>query len=175
MFLDFWKNIEKCRRSSNFRKKNSKKKFGVPGIPQNRKIGVKFWKMIFIENTLMIILRPFGGKSDVKWRCDTTYKSVYAKSEIRLVPPLNDGTIITSQLIAITIIVVLDKHDHNDYLFRGVPPPKMLSITLFFLHVSFCRFFTLKMWISINLSSSSPTYQQLTNQKSWWFIKKCGM
>ena len=33
----------------------------------------------------MIILRPFGGKSDLKWRCDTTYKSVYGKSE--MVPP----------------------------------------------------------------------------------------
>ena len=64
-----------------------KKIFGVPGIPRNQKIGVKFWKMIFKENTLRVILRPFWGKSDVKWVCDTTYKSENAKYEIRLVPP----------------------------------------------------------------------------------------
>ena len=27
--------------------------------------------MIFKENTLRVILRPFGGKSDVKWVCVT--------------------------------------------------------------------------------------------------------
>ena len=67
-----------------FLKKNI---FGVLGIPRNRKIGVKFWKMIFEENTLRVILRPFWGKSDVKWGCDTTLKSEYVKSEIRLVLP----------------------------------------------------------------------------------------
>ena len=61
--------------------------FGVLGIPQNWKVRSNFEKNIFVENTLTIILRPLGGKSDVKWTCDTTYKSVYAKSKIRLTPP----------------------------------------------------------------------------------------
>ena len=73
----------------NFQKNFPRKKnFGVAEIPRNRKIGVKFWKMIFKENTFRVILRPFGGKSDVKWGCDTTYKSEYAKPDIRLVLPL---------------------------------------------------------------------------------------
>ena len=50
-----------------FEKKIFKKEiFGVAGIPRNRKMGVKFWKMIFKENTLRVILRPFGGKLDVE-------------------------------------------------------------------------------------------------------------
>ena len=65
-----------------------KKKFGGEmGIPQNRKIGVKIFWLIFEEKCLLVILRPKWGHMGVKWVSCVIYKSELAKSEIRLVPP----------------------------------------------------------------------------------------
>ena len=62
-----WRKSVKKWRSFIFLKKKILEKnfFGVAGIPRNRKMGVKFWKMIFKENTLRVILRHFKGKLDV--------------------------------------------------------------------------------------------------------------
>ena len=57
------------------------------GIPQNRKIGVKIFLLIFEEKCLLVILRPKWGHMGVKWVSCVIYKSELAKSEIRLVPP----------------------------------------------------------------------------------------
>ena len=55
------------------KKISEKKIFSTLEIPQKREFGEKFQNLILLENILNNNLRPFGGKSGVKWQHGTIY------------------------------------------------------------------------------------------------------